>query len=324
MTPPLTSEQEEIIKKVYYNDHMYFGRDKLYKYLSTNFPNTKISRRQVMVYLQKQENYQRNLRAPSRKTTKAVLTKTTGYIQIDCAEVSANNRGFKYYISAIDVFTKQCNAVALKSLSTDATLRVMERLLKPFPTVSVIQSDNGKNFTDTKFKEYLDRKDIKQMLSKEYSPWTNGAIEKLNDTIKRLIAKLFIATGKQEWVKHLPKIIENINSTYSFSTKQVPNDVVNDDNAKEQAKATLEAKFNKNPVNSQLKDYSVGDKVRVVLNKTTTDKKGVLTYTKEIYTIVRKQGSRKPFVLPTYKLQDEDGDLIKGSYNASELQLVPQ
>ncbi len=319
-TPELTKEQDKLLKKLYYDDKLMFGRDKIYKYITAHHPEAKISRRQVMNYLQNQEAYQRNIRPPTRKTTRAVLTTKAGFLQIDCAEVSANNRGFKYYISAIDVFTKQCNAIALRGFSI---LRVMERLLKPFDKVSVIQSDNGSNFTDAKFRDYLETKGIKQLLSKEYSPWTNGAIERMNLTIKRLIAQIFVATNKKEWVKYLPKIVENINSTYSFATKQTPNDIVNDKDTKEQAQATLEAKFNKNPKNNQLKDFNVGDNVRVVLKKTITDKKSVLTYTEEVYTIVKKLGSRKPYVLPQYKLKDNEGDLIKGSYNATELLLVP-
>ena len=80
---------------------------------------------------------------------------------------------------------------------------------------------------------------------------------------------------------------------------------------------------NKNPQNSKLKSFKVGDYVKARLKKGKIDKKAVNTFTKEVYKIVKVLYSKKPYVLDQYKLEDSDGDLIEGYLNASELLLIP-
>ena len=52
---PLKQEQQDTLHNLYFKQHMTFGRDKLYKYLKSNYPDLKISRRQIMKWLESQE-----------------------------------------------------------------------------------------------------------------------------------------------------------------------------------------------------------------------------------------------------------------------------
>ena len=51
------------------------------------------------------------------------------------------------------------------------------------------------------------------MLSSSGNPQSNGAIERLNQTLKWLIQKNIQLDLSFDWVKHLPKLVKNINNT---------------------------------------------------------------------------------------------------------------
>ena len=54
MAPPLTKDQLDLIHKLYYKDGFTFGRDKLYAYITSNYPTYKISINQVLDFLKSQ------------------------------------------------------------------------------------------------------------------------------------------------------------------------------------------------------------------------------------------------------------------------------
>lgn len=55
MTPPINDKQKRLLNKLYYVKKMMFGRDKIFKYLQENYPEYKISRRQVANWLNEQK-----------------------------------------------------------------------------------------------------------------------------------------------------------------------------------------------------------------------------------------------------------------------------
>lgn len=320
MAPPLSKEQEKLLFDIYYKQKMFFGRDRIFQYIKKEYPDSKISRRQIMEYLKKQKNWQENYIPRKRKSTKAVLTLKTGYLQIDLIDFQkyADN-GYKFILTAMDVFTKKASAIPLKNKTGKSVAEGIKIILKQYEKVSVIQSDNGSEFLSPEVKTLLDDKGIKRLYSKAYSPQTQGTIERFNQTLERLIEKLFNYSEKNKWVKHLQDLVDNYNKTAHFSTKETPDESHKN---KEQIQERLKAKYQQNPQNTKSPEYKVGDTVKVRLKKTTTDKKGTKTFTVDNYTIYKVLKSKKPYVLDSYKLKDKDGDLITGYYNATELLLI--
>ena len=76
-----------------------------------------------------------------------------------------------------------------------------------------VRSDNGSEFINKKFKDFLEKNGIKQILGEAGKPQSNGMIERANATIKELIEKALEMNRKFDWVKHLDKLIENINNS---------------------------------------------------------------------------------------------------------------
>lgn len=68
---PLTPEQTEALRKEYYDNHCYFGRDKLFKWMRVKYPELIISKRQINEWLKNQCVHQ--VLAP-KKITKNIKT----------------------------------------------------------------------------------------------------------------------------------------------------------------------------------------------------------------------------------------------------------
>lgn len=226
--------------------------------------------------------------------------------------------GYKWILTSIDTFTRKVGAEALRYKNSKWVSSGLKKILDGYDHVSVVQSDNGTEFLNPMFQKVLEDRNIKHLTSKPYTPTSQGYIERFNGTLKSMINKLMTASSDNNWKDDLPILIENYNDSIHDITKKAPNEVEKND---EEVKKRLDKKKNKNP-NKIKDDLVIGDEVRVVLKKSALDKKGTNTYSKEIYTIVRVFKSKKPFNLNQYKLEDEDGDLIKGVYNITELQKI--
>ena len=61
----LTIDQLSLLKDVYYNKKLFFGRDKLYKYLRDNHEDASISRRQLDKWLKSQATHMIHQRSKS-------------------------------------------------------------------------------------------------------------------------------------------------------------------------------------------------------------------------------------------------------------------
>ena len=67
--------------------------------------------------------------------------------------------------------------------------------------------------------------------------------------------------------------------------------------------------------NQQLGDLKIGDKVRVMVQKTTFDKGDVIQFSKDIFTISGRDGQR-------YELINEDDEKVRRKFKYYELQKV--
>jgi len=90
-----------------------------------------------------------------------------------------------------------------------------------------VRSDNGSEFINKKFTDYLEKNGIKQILGEAGKPQSNGLIERANATIKELIQKSIEINPKFDWVQNLDKLIENINNSNHRITGYTPNEIQN-------------------------------------------------------------------------------------------------
>jgi transposase InsO family protein len=88
-----------------------------------------------------------------------------------------------------------------------------------------LRSDNGSEFINDKFTEYLKKNGIKQILSEASKPQSNGMVERINGVIKKIIQKSLEINEKFDWPKYINKLIDNINNSQHSITGFTPNDI---------------------------------------------------------------------------------------------------
>ena len=164
MAPPLTKDHLQILNEVFYQNHNYFGRDKLFNMLRTKYGDESPSRRQISDWLKLQEINQ--LYAPSKgtaKTFKSSMTSVGKILAIDLMDLQKFQiRGFKYLFNAIDMSSRFLYSVALKNKEKEEVLKGFKKIYNKSKTHAV-RSDNGSEFINKPFKDYLEKNGIKQI-----------------------------------------------------------------------------------------------------------------------------------------------------------------
>ena len=99
------------------------------------------------------------------------------------------NNGYSWIINIIDMFSKFAWSIPIKNKTAKEVTESVAKFLSENKAPSILQSDNGSEFTSVLFKSLMKKYNIKQILSAPYKPQSNGSIERFNGTLKRWIFK---------------------------------------------------------------------------------------------------------------------------------------
>ncbi|XP_072094177.1 uncharacterized protein [Arachis hypogaea] len=128
----------------------------------------------------------------------------------------------KYLIVAIDYYTKWIEAEPLASISSSNCRKFMWRqVITRFGIPEIVISDNGTQFTDKKFTEFLTGLGIRQKFSLVEHPQTNGQVESANKIIL-LGLKKRLDNKKGAWADELASVLWSYRTTEQTSTKETP------------------------------------------------------------------------------------------------------
>ncbi len=266
MPRPLTKVQKDILEDTYYKDKNLFGRDRLYDILREE--GHKISRRQVMEWLRLQEIHQLYAPKHKQKTIKStVLSKPHNQLGIDLIDMQNQQyEGYKYILSAIDLFSKRAYAFPLKNKGSREVVNAMKEILNMVgDNIKSIRSDRGSEFLSSPFIKLLEIRNIKQVLSIAGKPQSNGNIERWNGTIKRMINMALNIDNKYDWVSGLQKLVENYNNSKHVTTKKRPNEIdrEGDTQVRLDVKENIKKKVQKKNEKITQIPYEEGDVVRI-------------------------------------------------------------
>jgi hypothetical protein len=107
--------------------------------------------------------------------------------------ISKINKGYKYTITIIDVFSKNARAVPLQNKTGEHVTNAFENILR-----TNLQTDQGKEFYNKGFKELMNKYSINH-----YSTYTNikaSVVERFNKTLKEKMWKQFSIQGNFKWI----------------------------------------------------------------------------------------------------------------------------
>ncbi|KAF0146717.1 MAG: putative uncharacterized transposon-derived protein F54H12.3-like [Ignavibacteria bacterium] len=279
----------------------------------------KVNRKIIKKYLANQASY--SLHKQARKNFTRNPTVVRGIDQqwqgdlADMQAISGENKGTKFLLTIIDVFSKFAWVIPVKNKSGKEILGAFKELLQQASPrkPEKIQTDKGKEFLNKDVQSYLITEGIKHFCSD--SDKKAAVVERFNRTLKTKIWKYF--TGKQTYtyIDKLTDFVKAYNHSYHRSIGMRPCDVTTKDEDKIWAK--LYGSTN-NP--GKKKVSLVGRKARISKVKGVFEKGYVPNWSEEHFHVKQRLGKRKP----VYKLLDDLGDDIKGQFYEEELQPIEE
>ena len=202
----------------------------------------------------------------------------------DMQSLSRKNKGIKYLLCAIDLFSKYAFVIPLRDKKG----------------ISIV---NAFNKINNVFEKWLSDNDIIM-----YSPYNEGksvVAERFIRTLKNKLYKYITATGKKVYYDVLDDVVNKYNNTKHSTVKMKPIDV--GDNNK---------RVYIDEHNEKDSRFKVGDRVRISKFKNIFAKGYAPNWSSEIF-IVDKVNDTIPY---TYNLKNLNDEEIIGSFYDKELQ----
>ena len=186
-----------------------------------------------------------------------------------------------------------------------------------------LQTDKGKEFFNKDFAVLMRSRDIHLFASE--SDQKAAVVERFNRTLKTRIWTFFTAKRTSRWVDDLPGFLEAYNHSFHRSIGMAPVDVTEENEnrvwgrlyGKEQQSTSDRAV----EPDEESATPEVGGKVRLNKFKGIFEKGYLPNWTTEDFQVAKAVGGRKR---PLYKLKDNTGEDISGTFYPEEVQKIKQ
>ena len=245
------------------------------------------------------------LHAPLRKhfvRRKTVVPGLYYQMQMDLVDLSGikdRNKGYKYLLTAIDVFSRKAFVVPLKNKKDIEVKNAIAYIFSNYPLVQYVQTDSGREFYNSVVKSYLDEHNI-TLFSTSSDPKAS-IIERFNKTLKQHMFKYFTANKTLTYIPILQKLVSAYNNRKHRNIGTAPN-LVTLGNQSEIWKKQYQNYFT--GYRKGKFKYLVGDNVRISKLARQFRKGYLPTFTDEIF-IVHDRLTTVPVM---YKLRDHTGE----------------
>ena len=231
----------------------------------------------------------------------------------DMQSLSRKNKGIKYLLCAIDLFSKYAFVVPSKDKKGISIVNAFDKIIKQPNRRSKSTSaqhvkpnkicvDQGSEFYNRDFKKWLSDNNI--IMYYTYNQGKSLVAERFIKTLKNKLYKHMTATGKNVYYDVLDDIVNEYNNTKHSNIKMKPIDV------KDNKKVYIDEH------NEKYSRFKVGDRVRICKFKNIFAKGYTPNWSREIF-IVNKINDTVPY---TYNIKDLNDEEIIGSFYDKELQ----
>jgi hypothetical protein len=230
---------------------------------------------------------------------------------VDMLKYSSINKGYKYLLTCIDVFSKYAWIKPIKSKEGDSVLKAFMEIMSEGRRPVKIQSDEGKEFLNKPFRDFLLKNDITLYIVN--SELKASVVERFNRTLKEKMWRYFTFKGKYVYHDVLDKLVGSYNKSYHRIIKMRPVDVTkdNEQDIYDSVFSNLGVSLNKFKLN-------INDKVRISKYKTVFSKGYTPNWSEEIF-LVSELLARS---VNAYKIRDLSDEPVEGIFYESELQKI--
>ena len=168
----------------------------------------------------------------------------------DMQSLSKKNKGIKYLLCALDLYSKYAFVVLLKDKKGISILNAFNKIIKQSNRKpNKIWVDQGREFYNRDFKKWLSSNDI--IMYSTYKEGKSVIAERFIRTLKNKLYK-HMATGKNVYYDLLDDIVNEYNNTKHNTIKMKPKDVGNNNK-----------RIYIDEHNEKRSRFKVGDRVRI-------------------------------------------------------------
>ena len=128
----------------------------------------------------------------------------------------------KFILVIRDYTTRYSVIMALKNKETDSIIRAFRMMISHYGPSTICISDNGKEFTSEKFKNFLNFYNTKKVEIAPFHPSSQGLAERQNKEINKLLRIYTNELKIPDWDEFIPTIQLTINNTFNSSIKETP------------------------------------------------------------------------------------------------------
>ena len=222
----------------------------------------------------------------------------------DMQSLSRKNKGIKYLLCVIDLYSKYAFVVSLKDKKGISIVNAFNKIIKQSNREqNKIWVDPGGEFYNNVFKNWFSDNDI--IIYSTYNEGKSVVAERFIRTLKNKLYKHMTANGKNVYYGVLDDVVDKYNNTKHSTIKMKPIDV--GDNNK---RVYIDEHTEKDS------RFKVGDRVRISKFKNIFAKGYTPNWSTEIF-IVDKVNDTVPY---THNLKDLNDKDIIGSFYDKELQ----
>ena len=190
----------------------------------------------------------------------------------DMQSLSKKNKGIKYLLCAVDLFSKYAFVVPLKDKKEISIVNAFNKIIKQSNRKpNKIWVDQGSEFYNRVFKKWLSDNDIVMYLT--YNEGKSVVAERFIRTLKNKLYKHMTATGKNVYYDVLDDVVNEYNNTKYNTIKMKPIDVKNNKRVYIDEHNEKDSRFN------------VGDRVRISKFKNIFAKGYTPNWSKEIFIV---------------------------------------
>ena len=207
---------------------------------------------------------------------------------------------FRYILTVIDIYSRYAWALPLKDKKGGTIVKAFKEIGKKPEFLWV---DKGSEFYNEKVKKYFKGTTIYSTESGMKSVYA----ERFNRTLKSLMWKTFTELQSYNWTKFLKNIVKQYNNNVHSGIKKTPYSVYF---GKEKPVLKYSVDKIKKP------KFKEGDYVRISKVRGVFTKGYEAGWTEEVFKIVKRFDT----IPPTYDLEDQLGEEIKGKFYEEELQ----
>ena len=232
--------------------------------------------------------------------------------------LSRYNKGIRFLLCAIDIFSKYAWVVPLKDKKSISIVKAFQSILKQSNRrakgtsaqqvkPNEIWVDKAPEFYNAYFKKWLRDNDI--VMYSTHNEGKSVVAERFIRTLKSKIYMYMTSISKNVYIDKLDDIVDEYNNTHHTTIKMKPIDVK--DNTYISADKEIN---NKDP------KFKFGDHVRISKYKNIFAKGYTPNWSEEVF-VIKKVKNTVPW---TYVIDDLNGEEIIGTFYEKELQKTNQ